>query len=105
MKRHIEECIGTFQQVAGQKCLYYLRGTCWRGEQCRFVNDEAEEFVTQNIPNGRQCGYVVNGVCRCFQSSIGVQNQHVIMNPLLIIKDIRECIDALILNHKSCANI
>ena len=76
LKRHMEECIGAFQQVEGQKCRYYRRGRCWRGDQCRFVHDDVENFEEENIPecrNGPQCGYLANGVCRFFHSSSGAQ--------------------------------
>lgn len=76
---HIRHCETEFTQVKNKTCRYFIKGTCFKGNDCIFTHPEKEKLIfVPPCRNGSQCRYLVRGVCkfyhRGFEAQI-VQNQ------------------------------
>ena len=65
---------GEFQRVGYKICKYFVRGGCFKGDQCLFSHPYEKQFkAAPKCRNGRNCPYLARGVCTFFHPMIGVQ--------------------------------
>ena len=65
--RHKLGCTGGFEEIQKQSCRYFVKGNCWKGNQCKFYHEENRMKSSENTPdckNGPGCPYLSRGVCR-----------------------------------------
>ena len=67
-------CNVGFQTENKKECFYYRKGSCLRGDSCRFQhNDQNYQPSVPECRNGRFCRYLSSGVCSFFHAGVGVQ--------------------------------
>ena len=81
---HIRHCETEFTQVKNKTCRYFIKGKCFKGNDCIFTHPEKEKFIfVPPCRNGSQCRYLVRGVCKFYHR--GFESQKVKTNNTIIL--------------------
>ena len=77
MREHRDEAVnGEFEEYKNNRiCRYFRRGTCTRGQQCRFshnIENQTRQF-TPRCTKGESCFFLQQNRCSFFHPGVGVQ--------------------------------